>query len=207
MRKISPRCSILLVAALFALSSLREAQAQGEPICSPEEVQNAIDQLECVADGVYLSPETAARAVGQVCARSLTRRGCRRCFLVSGRKLFPAFNTLIHLEMLDRGQLRNLRSALAVEMRDVCGSPAQPTAIPTPPAEETPVPTATATPTTPPEDTPPPEESPIPTPEPTPSLTPEPTPTAIDTPFGQPPAYPTPITRWRDSYRYPGRWH
>lgn len=213
------RYAALVIAGLVVLCAAPAARAQNGGTCSPEEVQNALDQLDCIADGIYLSPETAARAVGNLCSQSLTKRSCRRCFLKSGKRLFPAFRTLIDLDMLDPQQLRNLRSVLYIEMQAVCEAIGSPSPTPTPPANQTPAPPETALPTPPVDETPPPVESPVPTPEPEPSLTPtpeadtptpEPTATAIETPFNEPPAYPTypgPSKTWRDWYRYPSRWH
>lgn len=178
--------TVPLVSALtlaVAISPSPALAATGD-ICSPEQVEEAIDQLDCYADGVYLSAESAAQRIAEICSDAFSERSCRRCFAKGGFKMAGVFRTLIRLDMLDSRQLTNLKSALDVYEDDVCGSdegepPGDPS--PTPPPQPTP-----------PETT---------TPEPTPPMTPAPP----DTPFPEPTVPPT-LTPPDSGSQYPPRW-
>jgi len=184
-----PLASVL---TLLVATPLSAAQADNRNICSPEQVENELDQLDCFADGVYLSAESAAQRIAEICSDAFSERTCRKCFAKGGFKMAGVFRTLIRLDMLDSSQLMNLRSALDVYEEDVCGSDGN-----YPPHDPSPTP-----PTQP---TPPPIDTPAPTPPVTPSPTETPAPDPSGTPLPEPTVPPT-ITPPGSGATFPPRW-
>jgi hypothetical protein len=72
-------CLSLLCCGL--LSVLAHTQIAGaQDICSGDDVQSALSDMPCIADGAYLSPSDLAQSVGDRCGDARDERGCRRCF-------------------------------------------------------------------------------------------------------------------------------
>jgi hypothetical protein len=201
MRKNRLRESLCLaVLTAVMCTPLVGAAEYDEMFCSGDEVADAIDELECAADGVYLSPEVAADEISYRCGDADSERACRTCFKKAGAKLQKAFKAVAKAGLIDRSVARRLKATLAEASDDTCtgldeeeplpddpeDTPDQSPDEPTPPAPPTP-PFEVPAPETPaPDDAPwspaPPSE---PGESPEPDLTPPPMPT-WDSSFSNP---------------------
>jgi len=126
-------CSYILVAAALALGT-HAPMAHSQEICSTEEVQTALSQLSCVADGVYLSPEEIAARIDERCGDAVTEEGCRRCFRKGLKKTGKAFKELIRSGLVTRGGFDALRSAVGAAAEETCSALAEPTPEPEDPS-------------------------------------------------------------------------
>jgi len=111
----------LFVAAVVCLiGGAPSAFAQDDPFCSASEVSDALDQLACVADGAYLSPESGADAAADRCGDAPTEGACRSCFRKVRAKLQVALRQLIRLDMVERAIMPRLKASLAQSADDIC---------------------------------------------------------------------------------------
>ena len=109
--KYQPKLARTFIAfALIGCLSITEAKAQ--ETCSLDDVSNALNQLPCVADGVYLSPDSAANAVADICFDADSEEGCHQCFNRGRRKLLLGFKAIAKIGMIDRKSISDLRNAL-----------------------------------------------------------------------------------------------
>jgi hypothetical protein len=162
-RAQSTYLSLLCCGLLSVVSQAQIARAQD--ICSSDDVQSAISDMPCIADGAYLSPTDLAQSVGDQCGNARDERGCRRCFRKSFKRLGRAIKDLSRAGAIDPGFLLDVRSAFVEAQDEVCSSIGD----------------------DPNTDLPDPAPSPEPTPPVEPSPTFEPTPPADP----NPPVYPT----------------
>jgi hypothetical protein len=114
--------------------------------CSADDVDAALDQLSCVAEGAYISVATAVDSVVERCSGFGSEQACRRCFRRSSARLLPAFKALSRAELLERNLALELRAELRMAEDDTCLYLEEP---PTqdPPAYQPPPPAPTAFPT------------------------------------------------------------
>ena len=109
--KYQPKLARTFIAfALIGCLSITEARSQ--ETCSLDDVSNALNQLPCVADGVYLSPDSAANAVADICFDADSEEGCHQCFNRGRRKLLLGFKAIAKIGMIDRKSISDLRNAL-----------------------------------------------------------------------------------------------
>jgi hypothetical protein len=95
--------------------------AQDDDIfCSGDDIAEALDGLECSADGVYLSPEVAADEASYRCGEAASERACRTCFNKTRAKLQVAFRALSKAGLLDRSAVKRLRSTFAQVSEEIC---------------------------------------------------------------------------------------
>lgn len=187
-----PLCLAVLAAGMCA--PLVVTAQEDDMFCSGDEVADAIDELECSADGVYLSPEAAADEISYRCSDADSERACRICFKKAGVKLQKAFKAVAKAGLIDRSVARRLRSTLARVSEETCTGldeeeplPDDPEDAPEPSPDEPAPPHDGPTPGTPvPDDTPSAPEPPSgPGEFPDPDLTPPPMPT-WDSSFSNP---------------------
>lgn len=116
----------LFLAPLFGgLLVVSTAVAQDQFSCSASEVDDALSGLECVADGVYIAPETVVDALAERCGEALTERGCRRCFKKGRGKIVGAFKALAKLRLIDRSVAADIKDALNESEDEVCSDPGE----------------------------------------------------------------------------------
>lgn len=109
--KYQPKLARTFIAfALIGCLSITEATAQ--ETCSLDDVSDALNQLPCVADGVYLSPDSAANAVADICFDADSEEGCHQCFNRGRRKLLLGFKAIAKIGMIGRKSISDLRNAL-----------------------------------------------------------------------------------------------
>lgn len=118
MKRRSFLIGLLSVCATFTSETYTEARAQD--VCSVDEVSQAINQLDCYADGVYFAPESLATAVADLCYDEYSDYACEACFARARRKLFPVMKTLAKLDLISRGSLGDFRQALDEAEAEVC---------------------------------------------------------------------------------------
>lgn len=94
--------------------------AAAQDACSVEDVDDALNQLSCFADGVYLAPDAIAESVSQICYDEYSEDACRACFSRARRKLYPAFKGLGRLGLISREFASNVRDAIDFAEDDTC---------------------------------------------------------------------------------------
>lgn len=100
------------VIALALIVDLTMIEAKAQETCSLDDVSDALNQLPCFADGVYLSPDSAANAVANICYDADSEEGCRQCFNRGRRKLLLGFKAIAKIGMIGRKSISDLRNAL-----------------------------------------------------------------------------------------------
>ena len=117
--KYQPKLARTFIAfALIGCLSITEARSQ--ETCSLDDVSNALNQLPCVADGVYLSPDSAANAVANICFDADSEEGCHQCFNRGRRKLLLGFKAIAKIGMIGRKSISDLRNALDKAEDNTC---------------------------------------------------------------------------------------
>lgn len=94
--------------------------AAAQDACSVEDVDDALNQLSCFADGVYLAPSAVADSVSQICYDEFSEDACRSCFSRARRKLYPAFKGLGRLGIISREFASNVRDAIDFAEDETC---------------------------------------------------------------------------------------
>jgi hypothetical protein len=94
--------------------------AQEDFICSADQIESALDDLECIADGAFISTESAVTAIVERCSDLPTERACRRCFKRAQSKLVPALKTLSKLSLVERGIVGAIKASLGDEVEAAC---------------------------------------------------------------------------------------
>lgn len=156
--KRSMYLSLICCGVLSVASHTQMARAQD--ICSVDDVDTALSQMSCIADGVYVSPADLADTAADRCGDAASELGCRRCFKKSFKRLTKGFKELVRSGLVERGWIISVRAAFMNAQDDVCAEISDdpsldlpdttPTAAPSP----SPEPMPTFSPTYPPEPTP-----------------------------------------------------
>lgn len=113
----------LVLGALSAATILSQCpapEARAQEVCSVDEVSEALNGLSCFADGTYLSPESVAVAVSNLCYSDYSEAACYACFARARRKLYPTLKTFIKLGLVNRLSLGDYRNALADAEEETC---------------------------------------------------------------------------------------
>jgi hypothetical protein len=135
---------------VLCCSSLHVAVATAQSSCSADEVQTALEELTCEADGSYISAQAAADLVAERCGDKSTEQACRACFRRTSARIIAAFKGLSRAGLIDRNTAGELRNALSDARDEVCSFelPDEPNEPPTsdPLPEPTPEPLPTAPP-------------------------------------------------------------
>jgi hypothetical protein len=141
---------LYLLTLMLCCSSLHPTVATAQSFCSAEDVQLALEELDCEPDGSYISAQAAADLVAERCADKPTEQACRACFRRTSARIMTAFKALTRSGLLDRKTAGELRNALADARDEVCSFdlPDEPTEPPKtdPLPEPTPEPIPTAPP-------------------------------------------------------------
>jgi hypothetical protein len=114
---------LFLLGALSAAAILFQCpatDAHAQEVCSADEVSDALNGLSCYADGAYVSPESVALAVSDLCYDDYSEASCYACFARARRKLYPTLKTLIKIGLVDPSSLRDYRNALADAEDETC---------------------------------------------------------------------------------------
>ena len=140
---------------LLCCSALSVSGAAAQDSCSLDEVESALADLDCDADGTYISPQAAADMVSDQCADKSTEQACRACFRRASARIVTSFKGLARAGFFDRQIVSEVKGALR-DARDETCSFAVPEDPNEPPATEpTPEPTPEPAPTAPPVEEPP----------------------------------------------------
>jgi hypothetical protein len=118
--KINSTPSRFLLGILCAANLGISSAASAQETCSLDEVATALDALDCIPDGVYLSVETAVDSIVDRCGDAETVSTCRRCFRRAASRLHPAFKALARAGLFDRSLATGLRAALRAAEDDTC---------------------------------------------------------------------------------------
>ena len=111
----------LLISTLTAIAATCcPLGAHAQEVCSVDEVSEALNGLYCYADGAYVSPESVAISVSNLCYDAYSPEDCSACFARARRKLYPTLKTLIKVGLVDRLTLRDYRDALVDAEDETC---------------------------------------------------------------------------------------
>jgi hypothetical protein len=115
-------CRILLSAACLATATANPgtAVAQEDLMCAPEEIETALGDLECVAEGIFLSAESALDAIAERCEDAPSEKACRKCFRKVHGRLNSALKALGKLGLLERSVMRTIKESLAERAEETC---------------------------------------------------------------------------------------
>lgn len=97
--------------------------AQEQVSCSASEIDDALSGLECVAEGVFISPESAVELLAERCGEAPNERACRRCFKKGRGKFVGAFKALAKLGLIDRELAQSIKDTLNESEEEVCADP------------------------------------------------------------------------------------
>ncbi len=110
----------LVVMLSLVCTPIVAAAQSDEMFCSGDEVAEALDELECASDGVYLSPETLADEISYRCGDASSERACRACFNKERAKLQIAFRAVAKVGLIDRSAARRLKATFAHVTEETC---------------------------------------------------------------------------------------
>ena len=105
----------LLVTLTFASESVL-----AQEMCSADDVDAALNELSCFADGFYLSPDSIASSIGDLCYNEYSESACRACFRSAKRKLAPALKSFTRLRLIAPNTLADFYDALTYAEDDIC---------------------------------------------------------------------------------------
>ena len=120
-------CRSLLCGTLVALIAfISDARGQAIDVCSPSDISNALNQLQCRIDGGVVSASAISDTVSTVCDATFTPESCHNCFRRIGFKAALTLKTLVKLKTLPRSAVYDLKVALADAEDEVCSAKEDP---------------------------------------------------------------------------------
>lgn len=118
------KCKALFFTFALSLSPAMEralmSDAEAQDACTVQEVDDALNQLSCFADGAYLSPQGIADSVSEICYDEYSEDACRACFRSARRKLYPSLKGLGRIGLISRQFAYDLKDALDYAEDDTC---------------------------------------------------------------------------------------
>ena len=119
------KCRALIFSFALSLSpavveGVLMTDAAAQDACTVQDVDEALNQLSCFADGVYLAPQGIADAVSELCYDEYSEEACRACFRGARRKLFPGLKGLGRLGLISRDFAFALRDDLDFAEDETC---------------------------------------------------------------------------------------
>jgi hypothetical protein len=153
-----------LSTVVLCCSALTVSAAVAQDSCSLDEVESALADLGCDADGTYISPQVAADMVSDRCADKPTEQACRACFRKASARIITSFKGLARAGFFDRHIVGEVKGALRDARDETCSFDEPEDPIEPPVTEPTPEPTPEPAPTAPPVEEPPTDSEPQPQP-------------------------------------------
>lgn len=99
-----------LLWALF-ISALTITPSYAQEVCSEGDVQTALQQLPCVADGIYISPASLVADINDDCSDEVTQEECYQCYRRGLKRTVKPFKALVRAGRLPRSFIEGLRTA------------------------------------------------------------------------------------------------
>lgn len=106
--------------SLAPTSGMLVQEAAAQDACTVEEVDDALNQLSCFADGVYIAPDAIATSVSEICYDEYSEEACQACFSRARRKLIPGLKALAKLRLISRDFALSVKDALEFAEDETC---------------------------------------------------------------------------------------
>ena len=120
----------LLIATLSAGFSFaavpNPAFAQEAPQCTLEQISEALNQLDCVVSGAFVSTASLVKTITTACEPTADEETCHACFKKSGGKVGPALKALAKVKVFPKSALSEFRIALVTAEETTCAAKEQP---------------------------------------------------------------------------------
>lgn len=94
--------------------------AQDDFVCAPEEIEEALSDLECIAEGVFLSAESAVDALAERCSAAPSEKVCRKCLRKAQSRLNTALKSLRKLGLMDGAFIGAVKELISERAEDIC---------------------------------------------------------------------------------------
>ncbi len=109
-----------ITVSLAGLSGITLPESFAQEMCSADEVSTALNELSCFADGAYVSPDSVATAISDLCYNEYSEDACRACFNKARRKVAPVVKALARLDLLPAPSMRSFKDAIDYAEDDTC---------------------------------------------------------------------------------------
>ena len=101
---------------------MRSALGQEAPQCSLDQISQALNSLECSVAGTFISADSLAKNISDVCTLTTDADLCHVCFRKNGGNLGPALKTLVKLKLLEKSQASAFRVAWTTAEKTICSA-------------------------------------------------------------------------------------
>ncbi len=119
------RTSLIATLSLVGTIALpiHPAVGQTDQQCSLKTVTEALNNLGCIVNGAFVSPDSVVASITETCAATANTETCHACFRKAGGKAGPAFKALAKVKVLPKATLSQFRTALLAAKEATCAPP------------------------------------------------------------------------------------
>lgn len=93
------------------ISAFTIPASRAQQVCSEDEVRTSLQQLSCVADGLYISPTALVTDIQDDCSDEVTQDECYRCYRRALKRTVKPFKALVRAGRVPRSFIDDLRTA------------------------------------------------------------------------------------------------
>jgi hypothetical protein len=85
-----------------------------------EEISGALNSLECVVEGAFISAESLVTTIKSRCEYTFDAETCRACFRKRAGRIGPALKSLVKTRILPKSTLSQFRIGLVTAEEETC---------------------------------------------------------------------------------------